>query len=83
MGNGVSENWRELARIPEKKVGGFSVIHGCNSDRIKPFLIEYPMESGIFESQRRENLADSDPYVKFNIEVVVDFSVMFTKRIQL
>jgi hypothetical protein len=24
-------------------------------------LLEYPIESGIFEVQRRENLADSDP----------------------
>jgi hypothetical protein len=27
---GLSENSRELARIPEKKVGQFSAILGCN-----------------------------------------------------
>jgi hypothetical protein len=31
-----------------------------NYATIKPFLLEYPMKSGILEVQRRGNLADSD-----------------------
>ena len=30
-------------------------------------MLEYPMKSGTLESQRRGNLADSDPYVKLHI----------------